>query len=122
MRLLTFSKSIRPKRFGECELPVANIASLLPAYFTIASSSRVDDVIVLSTGEKTVPGPLEDIVNTSPYVACSLIFGREQLQVGIIVQPKNGIDVDNAEVLSEYIDKIWFVFAFVRLPPRSESL
>ena len=39
----------------------------------ICSVGRRDDVIVHSTGEKTVPSPIEGVVLTSPlYVHCSV--------------------------------------------------
>ena len=39
---------------------------------------RVDDVIIHSSGEKTVPGPMEDIIMSSPLCAFSLPRIRTQ--------------------------------------------
>ncbi len=64
----------------------------------------MDDVIVLSSGEKAIPGPMEDIINSSPLVVGSVMFGREQPQVGIIVQPKNDVPDEEA---AAFIDAIW---------------
>ncbi|KAJ7470082.1 hypothetical protein B0H11DRAFT_2434130 [Mycena galericulata] len=36
---------------------------------------RVDDAIVHTSGEKTVPAPMEDIVTSSPHVAGAVMFG-----------------------------------------------
>ncbi|KAK0189809.1 putative aminoadipate reductase [Armillaria mellea] len=66
-------------------------------------AARMDDVIVLSSGEKAIPGPMEDIINSSPLVVGSVMFGREQPQVGIIVQPKNAVPDEAAA----FIDAIW---------------
>lgn len=66
-------------------------------------AARMDDVIVLSSGEKAIPGPMEDIINSSPLVVGSVMFGREQPQVGIIVQPKDAVP-DEA---TAFIDAIW---------------
>lgn len=67
-------------------------------------AARMDDVIVLSSGEKAIPGPMEDIINSSPLVVGSVMFGREQPQVGIIVQPKNAVPDEEA---AAFIDAIW---------------
>ncbi|KAJ7056386.1 putative aminoadipate reductase [Mycena amicta] len=48
---------------------------------------RLDDVIIMANGEKTVPGPMEDILNTSPYISCAVMFGRERNQVGVLIEP-----------------------------------
>ncbi|KAK0463067.1 putative aminoadipate reductase [Desarmillaria tabescens] len=67
-------------------------------------AARMDDVIVLSSGEKAIPGPMEDIINSSPLVVGSVMFGREQPQVGIIVHPKNAVPDEGADA---FIDAIW---------------
>ncbi|KAJ7035832.1 acetyl-CoA synthetase-like protein [Mycena alexandri] len=63
--------------------------------------SRTDDVIVLSSGEKAVPGPAEDIICSSPAVSICMMFGRERHQVGLIVQPSQPLDSsDEAAILA----------------------
>ncbi|KAK0201032.1 putative aminoadipate reductase [Desarmillaria ectypa] len=69
-------------------------------------AARMDDVIVLSSGEKAIPGPMEDIINSSPFVVGSVMFGREQPQVGIVVQPKNAVPDEGVDA---FIDAIWTV-------------
>ncbi|KAJ7141650.1 putative aminoadipate reductase [Mycena filopes] len=64
--------------------------------------SRTDDVIVLSSGEKAVPGPAEDIIAASPLVALCMMFGRERAQVGLIVQPRQPIDLEDAEAVRKF--------------------
>ncbi|KAJ7075175.1 putative aminoadipate reductase [Mycena belliarum] len=70
---------------------------------------RVDDVIVHTSGEKTVPAPMEDIVASSPDVAGAVMFGSERAQAGIIIETVPGlqIDVQNVTQLAELRDKIW---------------
>ncbi|KAG7447195.1 acetyl-CoA synthetase-like protein [Guyanagaster necrorhizus] len=63
-------------------------------------AARTDEVIVLSSGEKAIPGPTEDIINSSPLILGSVMFGREQPQVGIIVQPKSAVS-DEGPVIEE---------------------
>ncbi|KAJ7155652.1 acetyl-CoA synthetase-like protein [Mycena filopes] len=48
---------------------------------------RTDDVIVLSSGEKVVPGPAEDIISSSPLVSLCMMVGGGRDHVGLLVQP-----------------------------------
>ncbi|OAX35330.1 acetyl-CoA synthetase-like protein [Rhizopogon vinicolor AM-OR11-026] len=70
---------------------------------------RIDDVLILSSGEKTVPAPMESIIGTNPYVNGTVMFGRERNQVGIIIEPKPGyeIDVDDEKQLAEFRNRVW---------------
>ncbi|KAI0687627.1 acetyl-CoA synthetase-like protein, partial [Cerioporus squamosus] len=53
---------------------------------------RADDQLILSTGEKTNPAPLEAILLQDPHVSACLVFGRGRCQ---------------NEKLEEYRNKIW---------------
>ncbi|KAG6893724.1 hypothetical protein C0995_016243, partial [Termitomyces sp. Mi166 len=70
---------------------------------------RVDDVIVHSSGEKTVPAPMEDIIMSSPLVQGVVMFGREHDQAGVLIEPKpeNSIDVEDPEQLAALRNKLW---------------
>ncbi|KAJ7701502.1 hypothetical protein B0H17DRAFT_1157730 [Mycena rosella] len=70
---------------------------------------RIDDVIVHTSGEKTVPAPMEDILLGSPYVSGAVMFGRNREQAGILIEPtcKLAIDVENAKQFAELRNKIW---------------
>ncbi|KAJ3917166.1 hypothetical protein F5877DRAFT_91368 [Lentinula edodes] len=48
---------------------------------------RVDDVIIHSSGEKTVPGPMESIITATPLIQGAVMFGRERDQTGLLVEP-----------------------------------
>ncbi|KAF9458154.1 hypothetical protein BDZ94DRAFT_143619 [Collybia nuda] len=66
---------------------------------------RTDDVIVLSSGEKVVPIPMEDKINSAPELSGALMFGRGHPHCGIIIEPRDserwfGKDVD-------LIDAVW---------------
>ncbi|KAG2158598.1 putative aminoadipate reductase [Suillus bovinus] len=71
--------------------------------------SRADDVIVLSTGEKTVPSQMEAIIGCCPYVNGAIMFGRERNQVGVLIEPAvdHFIDVDNEEQVARFRNRIW---------------
>ncbi|RDB20216.1 Non-canonical non-ribosomal peptide synthetase FUB8 [Hypsizygus marmoreus] len=70
---------------------------------------RIDDVIIHSSGEKTVPAPLEDIVMSSPLVQGTIMFGRGRDQAGILVEPKPGheINVDDDAQLAALRNELW---------------
>jgi long-subunit acyl-CoA synthetase (AMP-forming) len=64
---------------------------------------------VHASGEKTVPGPIEDIINAQPIVRAAIVFGRERNQAGLLVEPKAGLlqDASDPKQQLEFIDKIW---------------
>ncbi|KAJ6613063.1 hypothetical protein B0H10DRAFT_2275780 [Mycena sp. CBHHK59/15] len=70
---------------------------------------RVDDVIVHTSGEKTVPAAMENIVTASPYVVGTVMFGRQREQAGILIEtiPSIQIDGQNPTQLAELRHKIW---------------
>ncbi|KAI5884857.1 NAD(P)-binding protein [Schizophyllum commune H4-8] len=70
---------------------------------------RKDDVIVHSTGEKTVPAPMEGKILKSPLVAAVVMFGRGRDEAGILVEPAAGYAVDTKDDarIAVYRDGIW---------------
>ncbi|KAF8869423.1 putative aminoadipate reductase [Infundibulicybe gibba] len=72
---------------------------------------RIDDVVVHSSGEKTVPGPIEDIVMSSPQIMEAIVFGREHDRPGILIEPtpESQIDVASDQQLANFRNNIWNV-------------
>ncbi|KAJ7827451.1 hypothetical protein B0H13DRAFT_2241007 [Mycena leptocephala] len=70
---------------------------------------RIDDVIVHTSGEKTVPAPIEDVVLADPLVAGAVVFGRDRDQAGILVEltADLAIDVEDPTRFDELRNKIW---------------
>ncbi|KXN91379.1 Long-chain-fatty-acid--CoA ligase [Leucoagaricus sp. SymC.cos] len=70
---------------------------------------RLDEVIIHSSGEKTVPGPIEDIISTSPFVQGTIVFGRGHDYPGVLIEPRAeyAIDVHDPTALEDLRDKIW---------------
>ncbi|KAJ3925541.1 MAG: putative aminoadipate reductase [Lentinula lateritia] len=70
---------------------------------------RIDDVIIHSNGEKTVPAPIETIVSASPLVNGVVMFGRQRDQPGIMLEPIPGysIDVKNDDEISKFRNLVW---------------
>lgn len=78
-----------------------------PGLWTIYG--RSDDQIMHSTGEKTNPGPLENILNRDPHVQSAVMFGRGRFNAGVIVDPRPEFkfDPEDAEKLAEFRNLIW---------------
>ncbi|KDQ07647.1 hypothetical protein BOTBODRAFT_180516 [Botryobasidium botryosum FD-172 SS1] len=70
---------------------------------------RADDQIMLSTGEKTNPGPMEMIIKSDPMVKEAVMFGRGRFQNGVLIEPAEGHQIDPAdlEALSSFRNAIW---------------
>ncbi|KAI0772397.1 acetyl-CoA synthetase-like protein [Trametes elegans] len=68
---------------------------------------RADDQLMLSTGEKTNPAPLEAILTQDPHVHACLMFGRGRFQNGVLIQPNEQFDPDDEAKLEEFRNKIW---------------
>ncbi|KAH9841056.1 uncharacterized protein C8Q71DRAFT_436612 [Rhodofomes roseus] len=70
---------------------------------------RTDDQIMHNTGEKTNPGPLENMLNQDPHVLASVMFGRGRFQAGILVDPRPQHRFDPADEtkLAEFRNMIW---------------
>ncbi|KZV64362.1 acetyl-CoA synthetase-like protein [Peniophora sp. CONT] len=68
---------------------------------------RADDQIVLSTGEKTNPVPLEAIMRTDPNIAVVIMFGRGRFQNGVLIQPSIPVNPSDEGELIAYRNLIW---------------
>ncbi|KZT22888.1 acetyl-CoA synthetase-like protein [Neolentinus lepideus HHB14362 ss-1] len=70
---------------------------------------RVDDVLILASGEKTVPAPIEGKVLTSPIVSGVMMFGRGHNEVGILIEPRPEYAIDPVDetALVEFRNLIW---------------
>ncbi|KAL4264659.1 Adenylate-forming Reductase [Pleurotus pulmonarius] len=78
-----------------------------PGYYKVFG--RADDQLMHNTGEKTNPGPLENILNQDPRVQTSVMFGRGRFNVGVIVDPRPEyrFDPSDAANLAEFRNAIW---------------
>ncbi|KAJ7828944.1 hypothetical protein B0H14DRAFT_3873194 [Mycena olivaceomarginata] len=70
---------------------------------------RLDDTIVHTSGEKTVPAPMENIITCSPLVTAVIAFGHERAQTGILIEtpPELQIDVKNPIQLADLRNTVW---------------
>ena len=82
------------------------------------SVGRADDVIMLASGEKAVPAPMEGIISSSPFVQGVFMFGREQNQVGIMVEPRSehAVDIRDDNAIAEFRHNIWYVSRLSLVP------
>ncbi|KAH0581464.1 hypothetical protein H2248_012544 [Termitomyces sp. 'cryptogamus'] len=70
---------------------------------------RLDDVIIHSSGEKTVPGPMEVIIMSNPCVQGAVVFGRERTQTGVLIELASGaeVNVGNEAQLALARNELW---------------
>ncbi|KAJ7625856.1 putative aminoadipate reductase [Roridomyces roridus] len=70
---------------------------------------RLDDVLIMANGEKTVPGPMEDVMMSSPLIRGAIMFGRERNQIGVLIEPhpQQKVDPSDEKQLAEYRNVIW---------------
>ncbi|KAJ6487136.1 putative aminoadipate reductase [Mycena vitilis] len=72
---------------------------------------RLDDVLIMANGEKTVPGPMEDVMMASPLITGAVMFGRERNQVGVLVEPSllQQVNTTSDEEVAKFRNSIWSV-------------
>ncbi|KAJ7443002.1 putative aminoadipate reductase [Mycena latifolia] len=70
---------------------------------------RLDDVLIMANGEKTVPGPMEDVMMASPFIIGAVMFGRERNQVGVLIEPnpQYKLDPKDEQQLAKFRNSIW---------------
>ncbi|KAJ7486758.1 putative aminoadipate reductase [Mycena latifolia] len=70
---------------------------------------RLDDVLIMANGEKTVPGPMEDVMMASPSIVGAVMFGRERNQVGVLIEPnpQYKLDPKDEQQLAKFRNLIW---------------
>ena len=83
------------------------IPILLRQRLTNFSVDRMDNVLVMSSGDKFIPGPIEDIISTCPAIQHTIVFGAGQLYTGAIIQLKHTEPHELNEEL--YKAQVWFV-------------
>ncbi|KAF7340998.1 Acetyl-CoA synthetase-like protein [Mycena sanguinolenta] len=80
-----------------------------PDLYRMRVVGRLDDVITMANGEKTVPGPMEELILTCPSIDATIIFGRERSQIGVLIEPTRdyAIDPRDEHQLVNYRNLIW---------------
>ncbi|KAL9583819.1 MAG: hypothetical protein Q9212_002492, partial [Teloschistes hypoglaucus] len=63
---------------------------------------RNDDLIVLATGEKVLPHPLEQAIEQHPLVRRAIAFGNGQTELGLLVDP-----MDEKLSADDLVEEIW---------------
>lgn len=69
-------------------------------------ASRLDDIIVFSTGEKTNPITFEQEVGMHPAVSAALVIGAKRFEASLLVEPRDSSAL-TLEGKQNLIDKIW---------------
>lgn len=65
---------------------------------------RNDDLIVLATGEKVRPFPLENALELHPLVRRAVVFGNGQFEIGVLIEP---ISDSKTALPNDFINTIW---------------
>ncbi|KAJ7916044.1 putative aminoadipate reductase [Mycena leptocephala] len=70
---------------------------------------RLDDVLIMANGEKTVPGPMEDIMLANPLIVGAVMFGHERNQVGVLIEPnpQHKLDPVDEQQVAKFRNLIW---------------
>jgi nucleoside-diphosphate-sugar epimerase len=71
-------------------------------------AGRLDDIIVLSNGEKFNPVTMEKLIEAHPLVSRALVVGEGQFQSALLIEPN--WDLWNPNVLSSmdgFVDALW---------------
>ncbi|KZV69420.1 acetyl-CoA synthetase-like protein [Peniophora sp. CONT] len=74
---------------------------------------RADEQIMLSTGEKTNPVPLERILQQDPHIHVAIFFGRGRFNNGVLVQPTRPVNVQDVNEVAEFRDAVWSTFTLM---------
>ncbi|KAJ5760131.1 hypothetical protein N7520_007287 [Penicillium odoratum] len=67
-------------------------------------NGRIDDVIVLSNGEKFNPTTMETIIEGHALIAKAIVIGQSRFQASLLVEPYPGIPEMNTKT---FIQEIW---------------
>jgi hypothetical protein len=64
-----------------------------------------------STGEKTVPGPMQESMMIDPRVKGAIMFGRDQDRPGVIIElfAEVKVDPNDEKSLPQLRNEIWYV-------------
>ncbi|KAA1477658.1 acetyl-CoA synthetase-like protein [Dentipellis sp. KUC8613] len=68
---------------------------------------RMDDVTVLSNGEKTDNKALQHLLCQHPSIAHAVVFGTGRSSNGVILKPSTPLQSHTPLLIASYIDSIW---------------
>ncbi|KAF9468258.1 acetyl-CoA synthetase-like protein [Collybia nuda] len=84
---------------------------------------RVDDLIMLSTGEKTIPGPIEAVFMEKPRITKTVMFGRGRPHNGIILEltASNWSLLDDPREKQKFEEVLWYLMKQANAAAPSHS-
>ncbi|KFA80971.1 hypothetical protein S40288_00833 [Stachybotrys chartarum IBT 40288] len=68
---------------------------------------RVDDVIVLKTGEKVQPQHLETVLNADPLIKTGICIGQGSFELAVLVEPAESRQSEAAQDPADFVDHVW---------------
>ncbi|KAI0325854.1 acetyl-CoA synthetase-like protein [Cubamyces sp. BRFM 1775] len=113
--VLTASEAVTPYAFNT-ELdgkPALSFGDVLEQHPTDPKRWRVlgrtGSQIRLSAGENINPVPIEEALMQDPRIRCAIVFGHQQLELGVLVETAPGIEIppSDMEALARFKESIW---------------
>ncbi|KAJ6094742.1 hypothetical protein N7467_002255 [Penicillium canescens] len=70
-------------------------------------AGRLDDVIVLSNGEKFNPIATEKAIEAHPLVSKAIVVGQARFQSAMLIEPNWDLWTDNEHTVEDFLDEVW---------------
>ncbi|KAG6918200.1 hypothetical protein DXG01_015989 [Tephrocybe rancida] len=71
---------------------------------------RLDDQIMLLTGEVINPVSFENMLNESPHITAAVIFGRSRVCMGVLLELAEAVDVRDTHAAQAARHLVWSAF------------
>lgn len=82
-----------------------------PTHTEVKVVGRMDDVIVLKTGEKVMPQHLEGELNADPLIKTAVLLGQGRFELTVLIEPStessNGNSKTTIENEDQLVEHIW---------------
>jgi nucleoside-diphosphate-sugar epimerase len=70
-------------------------------------AGRLDDVIVLSNGEKFNPIATEKAIEAHPLVSKAIVVGQARFQSAMLIEPNWDLWTDNEHTVEDFLGEVW---------------
>ncbi|KAJ8474390.1 hypothetical protein ONZ51_g7252 [Trametes cubensis] len=70
---------------------------------------RTGSQVRLSAGENVNPIPIEEALMQDPHIRCAIVFGHQQLELGVLIEAAPGFEIQpgDVEALANFKQTIW---------------
>lgn len=70
-------------------------------------SGRLDDIIVLSNGEKFNPIAIEKAIEAHPLVSKALVVGQGNFQSALLIEPNWDLWTEDEHTVKDFLNEVW---------------